>query len=196
MSVIAGVVLAGGKSSRMGEDKARCPLGNSSLLARTAARLAPQVAQLAINANRAHPLPTGSMLIGDPIGGQPGPLAGILAGLEWAADLHPKPDHVAFVPVDAPFFPEDLVNRLAAAADGNKIIVARAEGHVHPVFSLWPANESGLLRLNLLSGGPRKVIAYIETQPHRFVDFDDEKAFFNINTPDDLSAAAARLEHA
>ena len=196
MSLVAGVVLAGGKSSRMGEDKAKCSLGDNSLLARTAARLAPQVGPLAINANRAHPLPANSVLIGDPIGGQPGPLAGILAGLEWAADLHPKPDHVAFVPVDAPFLPEELVKRLATAADGNKIIVARASGHVHPVFSLWPVNESGLLRLNLLSGGPRKVIAYIETQPHKFVDFDSDEPFFNINTPDDLAAAAARLEHA
>lgn len=196
MSLIAGVVLAGGKSSRMGEDKAKCALGDNSLLARTATRLAPQVAQMAINANRAHPLPAGTVLIGDTIGGQPGPLAGILAGLEWAADLNPKPDHVAFVPVDAPFFPEDLVAQLAAAADGNKIIVARAAGHVHPVFSLWPVNETGLLRLNLLSGGPRKVIAYIETQPHQFVDFDSDEPFFNINTPDDLAAAAARLEHA
>jgi molybdenum cofactor guanylyltransferase len=196
MSLIAGVILAGGKSTRMGEDKAKCSLGDNSLLARTAARLAPQVTQLAINANRAHPLPAGSVLIGDAIGGQPGPLAGILAGLEWAADLHPKPDHVAFVPVDAPFFPDDLVARLAAAADGNKIIVARAGGHVHPVFSLWPVNESGLLRLNLLSGGLRKVIAYIETQPHKFVDFDSDEQFFNINTPDDLAIATARLEHA
>jgi molybdopterin-guanine dinucleotide biosynthesis protein A len=196
MSLIAGVVLAGGKSSRMGEDKAKSLLVDKSLLATSAARLAPQVSLLAINANRAHPLPGGSVLIGDSIGGQPGPLAGILAGLEWAADLHPRPDHVAFVPVDAPFFPDNLVARLAAAADGNKIIVARASGHVHPVFSLWPVNETGLLRLNLLSGGPRKVIAYIETQPHAFVDFDSDEPFFNINTPDDLAAAAARMEHA
>lgn len=196
MSLIAGVVLAGGKSSRMGEDKAKCSLGETSLLARTAARLAPQVGSLAINANRAHPLPAGAVLIGDPIGGQPGPLAGILAGLEWANELHPKPDYVAFVPVDAPFFPEELVKRLAAAADGNKIIVARAAGHVHPVFSLWPVNESGLLRLNLVSGGPRKVIAYIETQPHKFVDFESDEPFFNINTPEDIATAASRLDHA
>ena len=69
------------------------------------------------------------------------------------------------------------------------IVVARADGNAHPVFSLWPVNETGLLRLNLLSGGPRKVIAYIETQPHVFVDFDSDEPFFNINTPDDLAAA-------
>lgn len=196
MNNVAGVILAGGKSSRMGEDKARVELAGRSLLIRAAARLSPQVDTMAVNANRAHPLPSGSVLIGDPVGGHPGPLAGILAGLEWAENLKPRPAYVAFIPVDAPFLPDNLVARLVAAADGNKIVVARSQGHVHPVVSLWPVNESGLLRLNILSGGPRKVIAYIETQPHAFVDFDDESAFFNINTPDDLSAAAARLEHA
>lgn len=196
MKTIAGVILAGGKSSRMGKDKAKTALGGKTLLDMSMAGLTPQVSVLAVNANAPHTVPAGTPVIADPIGGHAGPLAGILAGLEWAASLNPKPDHVAFVPVDAPFFPSDLVKRLAAAADGDAIVVARADGNAHPVFSLWPVNETGLLRLNLLSGGPRKAIAYIETQPHVFVDFDSDEPFFNINTPQDLETAEARLVHA
>jgi molybdenum cofactor guanylyltransferase len=193
MSDIAGIVLAGGKSSRMGADKAGVKLGGRTLLALAMERLGPQVAMMAVSANGA--LPVAVPVLPDLIAGHAGPLAGILAGLEWAGTLKPSPPHVAFVPVDAPFFPEKLVAKLSAKSDGRAIIAARSNGHAHPVFSLWPLSLAPLLHIHFAAGGTRKVLDFIESQPHHFVDFDTDNGndpFMNINTPQDLAAAQAR----
>ena len=190
MSDIAGVVLAGGKSSRMGTDKAAVKLGAKTLLDLAIERLSPQVGTLAVSANS--PLPIPFPVLTDPIAGHAGPLAGILAGLEWAGTLKPSPLHVAFAPVDAPFFPEALVAKLTASSDGKAIIAARSNGHVHPVFSLWPLSLAPLLHIHFAAGGTRKVLDFIESQPHQFVDFDfvaGADPFMNINTPQELAAA-------
>ncbi len=197
MSDIAGVVLAGGKSSRMGTDKAAVKLGGKTLLDLAIARLVPQVGNLAVSANS--PLPVSVPVLPDPIAGHAGPLAGILAGLEWAGTLKPAPLHVAFAPVDAPFFPETLVARLSAKSDGKAIIAARSNGHVHPVFSLWPLSLAPLLHIHFAAGGTRKVLDFIESQPHQFIDFDfvdGSDPFMNINTPQDLAAATPMSENA
>ncbi len=197
MSDIAGVVLAGGKSSRMGTDKAAVKLGGKTLLDLAMARLAPQVGALAVSANAA--LPVSVPVLPDPIAGHAGPLAGILAGLEWAGTLKPAPSHVAFAPVDAPYFPETLVAKLSANSNGKAIIAARSNGHVHPVFSLWPLSLAPLLHIHFAAGGTRKVLDFIESQPHQFVDFDlagGGDPFMNINTPQDLAAAQARNDEA
>lgn len=193
MSDIVGLVLAGGKSSRMGTDKAAVKLGDKTLLDLAIARLTPQVGAIAISANTL--VKTSAPVLGDPIAGHAGPLAGILAGLEWAGTLKPLPSQVAFVPVDAPFFPDDLVARLNAESDGKKIIAVRSNGHVHPVFSLWPLSLAPLLHIHFAAGGTRKVYDFIETQPHHFVDIDfsgDADPFMNINTPEELAAAQSR----
>lgn len=190
MSAIVGVVLAGGKSSRMGKDKATVMLRGKTLLDHAVSRLSPQVGALAISANA--PLETPLPVIGDPVAGHAGPLAGILAGLEWATALRPQPSQVAFVPVDAPHVPADLVARLVAESDGVKIIAARSQGRAHPVFSLWPLSLAPLLHIHFSAGGTRKVQEFIEQHPHHYVDFasqPDSDPFMNINTPEELMAA-------
>jgi molybdopterin-guanine dinucleotide biosynthesis protein A len=197
MSDIVGLVLAGGKSSRMGKDKAGVKLGGKTLLELAVARLSPQVGDIAVSANTA--VQTSAPVLPDPIAGHAGPLAGILAGLEWAGTLKPLPTQVAFFPVDAPFFPENLVAKLKAESDGKKIIAVRSNGHVHPVFSLWPLSLAPLLHIHFAAGGTRKVYDFIETQPHHFVDIDftgDADPFMNINTPDELAAAQSKAGNA
>ncbi|MCO5065698.1 MAG: molybdenum cofactor guanylyltransferase MobA [Rhizobiaceae bacterium] len=194
---IAGIVLAGGRSTRMnGPDKALVTLAGATLLDRTIARLRPQVALVAVNSNASMRdfAPAGRPTIPDGIADFPGPLAGILAGLEWAATE--GADHVATAACDTPFFPPDLVERLNAALPENDIAMASSGGRVHPVFALWPTRLSAHLRAHLEAGGNRSVLAYAELHRIARVDFPLADAgdrqvdpFFNINTPQDLAEA-------
>ncbi|MBN9060717.1 MAG: molybdenum cofactor guanylyltransferase, partial [Rhizobiales bacterium] len=137
---VAGVILAGGNSLRMGREKAFVRLGDKPLIQHVLERFAPQVAPLAINANgdadrfASYALP---VLVDDRL--DTGPLGGILAGMRWAAALPERPDFVATVPIDSPFLPRDLVARLLAAQSGQPLIAIAASGdRDHPVFGLWP----------------------------------------------------------
>lgn len=196
---IPGVILAGGLSSRMGEDKARIRLGGASLLDRAARRLGPQVSALAVNANGPVLFADGGELpvFADLDTARAGPLGGILAALDHAKRHHPGASHVATVPIDSPFFPADLVARLARAADSpDRIVTARSAGGLHPVFALWPVALTGDLAAWLAGGGALRVRSYLERHQARIVDFpslDTPRGlfdpFFNINTPDDLAAA-------
>jgi len=131
---IAGCILAGGQSRRMGEDKARFHLGGVMLLKRAIERLTPQVATVVINVHEETPdlaryrLP----VVEDATGDHQGPLAGLLAALFWAQENHFA--WIATVAVDTPFFPRDLVPRLAEAAHDRDMAVARSGGRLHPVF--------------------------------------------------------------
>lgn len=183
----AGLILAGGRGLRLGgADKALVVLGDETLIARAARRLAPQVAALAISAN-GDPGRFGLDLpvLGDTIGGGAGPLAGVLAGLDWAEDA--GFESVATVAVDTPFFPEDLVARLVAAGAPS---VAATDGRPHPTCALWPVALRDRLR-DWLDTGERKVMAFAETAGARTVDFADPSAFFNVNTPGELATARA-----
>ncbi len=198
---IAGLVLAGGRSSRMGSDKALTVLDGMTLLERAVARLAPQVKVLAVSANSdpaAHSLP-GAPILPDTLAGFRGPLAGLLAGLQWTAR---ETDCTAMVSVavDTPFFPLDLVARLAeaSASDADRIVVARSAGRAHPVFALWPLDHCRKLERFLATDAKGKVMAYIEEQRHVMLDFPSgttpgSDLFFNVNTPADLAAARALL---
>lgn len=196
---IPGVILAGGLSSRMGEDKARIRLGGASLLDRAARRLGPQVSALAVNANGPVLFAEGEELpvFADLDATRAGPLGGILAALDHTKRHHPGAAHVASVPIDSPFFPTDLVERLARAADTpERIVAARSAGGLHPVFALWPLALAGDLAEWLAGGGALRVRSYLERHQARIVDFpslDTARGlfdpFFNINTPDDLAAA-------
>ncbi len=139
---VAGVILAGGRSSRMGgTDKALLPLAGKPLLAHVIARLAPQVADIVVSANGdlSRFAPFGLPVVADSVAGYPGPLAGVLAGLEWAAANRPGIGSVVTVPTDTPFFPLDLVARfLAVKRPHPTLLVARSESGVHPVVGLWP----------------------------------------------------------
>lgn len=194
---IAGIVLAGGQARRLGGDKALRLLGGKSLLEHAISLARPQVATLALSANGdPGPLrPFGLPILPDPVPGFVGPLAGILAGMDWAAAAGIA--WLASFPCDAPFFPPDFVARLAAARerDGADIACARSGGRTHPVFALWPVRLRDELRRALRDEGMRKVDGWsaryrIATVAFDAVPFDP---FFNINTPEDFAKAETLL---
>lgn len=198
---VAGIILAGGLSRRMGGgDKALAPLGRRPLLAHVVQRLRPQVGALALNAN-GDPARFGTLslpVVADTVPGFAGPLAGLLVGLEWAAAATPC-RWLVTATADTPFFPEDLVRRLLAATEGRAgtIAVARCGERRHPTFALWPLTLAGPLRRMLVEDGNRRVTAFIDANAHADVDFPPVELpdggtfdpFFNINTPQDLAEA-------
>lgn len=191
-----GVVLAGGRARRMGGgDKGLLPLAGRPVLAHVLARLAPQVWPIAINANgdparfAAFDLP----VLPDTVPGQPGPLAGLLAGMDWAAGL--GADHLVTVAADTPFLPPDLVVRLHAA--GRFALAASDPGdgmRVHPVCGLWPVALRDPLRA-ALKAGQRRVLGWALDHGAVSVAFasDPVDPFFNLNTPGDLALAETRV---
>ena len=196
---IAGVLLAGGLSRRMGGgDKSLRILAGETILGRVIERAKPQVAALALNANGdpARFKDYGLPVVADSVPGFAGPLAGVLAGLDWAARDVPGAFHVASFATDAPFFPLDLVARLmAAVSDGqHDLACAASGGQAHPVFGLWPLALREDLRAALKSG-TRKVDQW--TARHRLATVEFPTApydpFFNANTPEDLDAAERAL---
>jgi molybdopterin-guanine dinucleotide biosynthesis protein A len=195
---VLGVILAGGLARRMGGgDKALRPLAGVTLLDRVIARAAPQVAALCLNANGdpSRFAQWGLAVVPDDVPGAPGPLAGILAALDWAAAA--EIDLVASFPCDAPFIPRDLVARLAAARrdQGAEVAVAASGGRTHPVVALWPVALRGDLRRALVEEDIRKVERWIARHPTAVVEFacDPVDPFLNGNTPEDLAEAERLL---
>jgi molybdopterin-guanine dinucleotide biosynthesis protein A len=197
---VAGLVLAGGQSRRMGGgDKALRGLGGRTLLDHVIERLRPQVAVLVINANGdpARFAGFGLPVVADGVPDFAGPLAGVLAGLDWAIAHRPDLSHVASVASDAPFLPKDLVSRLVAAlteADAD-LACAASGGRTHPVFGLWPVRLREDLRDALAGDGIRKVDLWTARHKLVTVPFADRPVdpFFNANRPADLDTAAAIL---
>jgi len=197
-----GVILAGGLATRMGGgDKGLLPLGRGTLLSHVIDRLEPQVAGLALNANgdpeRFARL--GLPVLADSIEGFAGPLAGVLAGLDWAAGQ--GADTIVTAAADTPFFPPDLVPQLLLKSEGMKhplVLAATPDekrGHVrHPTFGLWPVALRDDLR-TALQGGLRKVVLWTEKHQGREAVFPVTTIdpFFNVNTPEDLKQAEALL---
>ncbi|MDP3898412.1 MAG: molybdenum cofactor guanylyltransferase MobA [Mesorhizobium sp.] len=195
--MIAGVILAGGRSSRLGGgDKSLLTIAGEPMLGRVIDRFAPQVASLAINANgdamrfAAFRLP----VLADTITGYAGPLAGILAGLDWAATLAGV-THLATVAGDTPFLPRDLVERLAAGRSA-RIVIAASGGREHPVVGLWPLATRLPLAEFLADNATRRVTAFTQAMGAGHVEFDLLQGpsgavdpFYNVNTPDDLATA-------
>ncbi len=192
---IAGVLLAGGQSRRMGGgDKCLLALGGRPILAHVIARARPQVSALVLNANGdpARFAAFGLPVVPDGVAGFAGPLAGVLAGLDWAAASVPGVSHVASFATDAPFLPRDLVPRLVAALDGRHELAAAASlGRTHPVFGLWPIGIRDALRRALVEEGVRKVDVFTARYTLAVVDFPvgEVDPFFNTNKQDDLEAA-------
>ena len=197
---VAGVILAGGLSRRMGGgDKGLRALGGRPILAHVIERARPQVASLVLNANGdpARFAAFGLPVVPDGIEGFPGPLAGVLAGLDWARETAPDCTWVASFAGDAPFLPRDLVARLlAATADaGAELACARSGGQEHPVVGLWPVRLADALRRALTGEGMRKVDRWTARYRLAVVDFADMPVdpFFNANTPEDLAEAERLL---
>ncbi|MEL6520322.1 MAG: molybdenum cofactor guanylyltransferase MobA [Pseudomonadota bacterium] len=195
MSRVLGVILAGGQATRMGGgDKGLLDLGGQTMLARVITRLSPQVDDMVLNANgdparfAAYSLP----VVPDSIADFPGPLAGVLAGMDHAAER--SINHVLTVAADTPFFPLDLRARLAEDPATIRLAATR-EGdrtYRHPTFGLWPTALREDLR-QALKDGLRKVVLWTDRHGTGQVLFPED-AFFNVNTPEDLAEAQRRLE--
>jgi len=201
---VVGVLLAGGRSSRMGGgDKCLRMLGGRPILARIIERLKPQVADMVVNANGepSRFAAFGAPVVADSIAGFAGPLAGVHAGLEWVKANRPGIRFAVTVAADTPFFPNDLVQRFLAALKGEPtLVVARSGEGVHPVIGLWPVALAAALEGSLRQG-MRKAGAWTEGHSAIEVPFPPVEVggrlidpFFNINEPGQLAAADALLK--
>ncbi|MFG1376592.1 molybdenum cofactor guanylyltransferase MobA [Xanthobacter autotrophicus] len=195
------LILAGGLGRRMDApahgalQKPLVRLGGAPLIAHVIARLRPQVGQLWINANSSVDAYAGlgCELVPDTISGHPGPLAGVLAGLERLA-AEDADASLLTVPADTPFLPSDLAVRLQQRqAETGGVVCAGSLGQRHPVIALWPASartalrqslEAGRLKVGLLMDALNAVTEGWDNEP--------EDPFFNVNTPEDLAIAEIR----
>ncbi len=199
---LAVVILAGGKATRMGGgDKPLRQVGGRAILSRVIERVARPGALLVLNAN-ADPRRFAEFalpVVPDAMADYPGPLAGVLAGLDWAA-THTNARDVLSVPGDCPFIPRDLVERLDAARGSAEVPLACAGsgGWTHPVIGLWPLSIREDLRQALVDG-ERKIDRFTARFGCATADWpiDGHDPFFNVNTPEELleaEALAARIE--
>jgi molybdopterin-guanine dinucleotide biosynthesis protein A len=191
-----GLILAGGLARRMGGgDKALISIGGKTILAHVIARLAPQCDGLLLNANgdparfADYALP----VVADSVPGFAGPLAGILAGLEWTATSRPEIAWVVSIAADGPFLPRDLVARLHAQRETQTadLACAASGGRMHPVIGLWPVAIAPALRRALVEQDERKIDRFtgrfsVATAAWETAPIDP---FFNANTPDDVAEA-------
>lgn len=190
------VILAGGLARRIGGgDKPMREIGGQTILNRVIARLAPQCCGLILNANGdpARFAAFGLPVAADSVADFPGPLAGILAALDWAAEQQSGSQWIVSAPGDCPFLPRDLVARLHDARDKQdaELAVAVSGERAHPVIGLWKVTLRDELRQALTSEGIRKVDRW--TARYRLAAVSWPTApfdpFFNINTADDLAEA-------
>lgn len=206
IGTIAGVILAGGRATRMGGgDKGLLEAGGRALLAHVIERVSRQVGHLALNANGdpARFAAFGLPVLADEIDGFQGPLAGILTGLRWSMRVAPGAAFMLTVPADVPMLPTDLVARLGVGADetdGTQPVLASSEGHLHPTVGLWPVALEGDIAA-ALARGERAVHRFARSKNAVAVTFPlceiagrRADPFFNVNTPDDLAALKTFLE--
>lgn len=191
-----GVLLAGGLARRMGGgDKPMRTIGGRTIMERVITRLAPQCDQLILNANgdpsrfAAFGLP----VVADNVEGFAGPLAGVLAALDWSAVHRLDVEWVLSTATDCPFLPRDLIKRLhhARAAEASQIAVAASGGHVHHVVALWNVSLRDELRDALVKEDIRKVGFWMARYKPTTVTWPDTPLdpFFNANTIDDIAEA-------
>ena len=195
-TTIPGVLLAGGLARRMGGgDKPMRQIAGRSILERVIARLAPQCDGLILNANgdparfAAYGLP----VIADDVAEFPGPLAGILAGLDWVAANRPGVSWMLSAAADCPFLPRDLVARLdqARLAQDAQLAVAASDGQTHPVIGLWSVALRAELRHALVVEDIRKIDRWTARYPLATVTWPTSPLdpFFNANTIEDVAEA-------
>jgi molybdopterin-guanine dinucleotide biosynthesis protein A len=196
MTEIPGVLLAGGLARRMGGgDKPMRTIAGKTILQRVIARLKPQCAGLILNANGepSRFASFGLPVIADTVADFPGPLAGILAALDWMAEHRPEVTHVLSAAADCPFLPRDLVARLEAArvAENAELAVASSGEQAHPVIGLWSVQLRGELRHALVEEDIRKIDRWTARYPLATVSWPTTPVdpFFNANTVDDIAEA-------
>ena len=195
-----GVILAGGLARRMGGgDKPLRRLAGRTILERVVERLAPQCDGLILNANGepARFAASGLPVVPDDLGDFPGPLAGILAALDWAAANRPDLAFLVSVAADTPFLPRDFVARLDRARAGNpaQVVCAASGGRTHPVDALWPVALREDLRHTLVDLGLRKMGLFAERRGAVHAEWRAHPIdpFLNVNTPEDLAEAEALI---
>lgn len=212
MTRLVGVLLAGGLARRMGGgDKSLKTVGGRPILERVVERVRPQVDTLIVNANGDparfgdYPFLAGLPIVPDSVPDFAGPLAGILAALDWAADHEPGTTDVLSIATDCPFLPRDLADHLCGVRDGAAAQLACArsgpydevEGgwQTHPVIGLWPLALRHELRHALVEEEMRKIDRWTARYPLAYADFrtDPVDPFFNANTPEDLALAEELL---
>lgn len=182
---LAVVILAGGEGRRIGGGKPLLRLGGRSLIEHAIARARSWNVELAISVRSADQIDVpGIPLLVDPPGLE-GPLGGLASALSFGRET------VLTIPCDAPFLPDDLPGRLAAALTGHAAALAASNGHVHPVCGLWRTEARARLDTYAASGR-RSLIGFAEAIGFATVEWLDA-AFFNVNSPEDLAAAEARL---
>jgi molybdopterin-guanine dinucleotide biosynthesis protein A len=181
-----------------GGDKGLKEIGGKPILDRVIATIKPQLAALAINANgdslrfSNYELP----IIPDGVADFPGPLAGILAGLDWAAAALPSAAYLLSVPTDTPFLPDDLVMRLRQAVrEGAELASVISGGQTHPVIGLWPVSLRDELRQALIGENLRKIDRFTARYRLALVEYPLTPCdpFFNVNTPEDVELAEGYL---
>lgn len=190
-----GLVLAGGLARRMGGgDKALLAIGGETILDRVLARLKPQCTGVILNANGdpARFARFGLPVVADDIPDFAGPLAGILAGLEWAA-ANASAEWVVSVPGDCPFVPRDLAARLHAARvkEDKPLACAKSGDWRHPVAGLWPVALRADLRRALIDEGLHKIEVWTARHGVALAEWSEKPVdpFFNVNRPEDLAEA-------
>lgn len=200
---VVGIILAGGLARRMGGgDKGLLPLGGRPLLDHVIARARPQVATLVLNANGdpARFAAFGLPVVADSVEGFAGPLAGVLAGMDWTLAQVPGARWIATFASDTPFFPLDLVTRLhdAVLREGAALACASSAGRPHPVFGLWPVDLRDALEHAMRQEGLRKIDLFTARYRLAVVDWPSEPfdPFFNANRPEDLARAEELLARA
>ena len=178
-----------------GGDKCLRSLGGETLLSHVIARAQPQVGPLILNAN-GDPSRFAEFdltVVTDIVAGFHGPLAGVLTGMEWTTTHVPEANWIATFATDAPFFPIDLVEKLAAGIESGKaeLACAKSGDRTHPVFGLWPLTLAGDLRAALVEEEVRKIDAWTARYNLVEVPFptDPVDPFFNLNRPEDLAEA-------
>ncbi|MFN5484646.1 MAG: molybdenum cofactor guanylyltransferase MobA [Bradyrhizobium sp.] len=196
MTDIPGVLLAGGLARRMGGgDKPMRQIAGRTILQRVIDRLAPHCSGLIINANGdpARFAAFGFPVVADDVVDFPGPLAGILAALDWTAANRPDAKWVLSAAGDCPFLPRDLVARLeqARAAENAELAVASSGGQTHPVIGLWSVRLRNELRHALVEEDVRKIDRWTARYPLATVEWPTEPLdpFFNANTVEDIAEA-------
>lgn len=201
---VAGIILAGGLSRRMGGgDKPLLKLGSRPMLSHVIERLSPQVGKLALNAN-GNPerfAQFGLPVLPDTLEGYAGPLAGVLAGLDWAAGQGGI-THIATAAGDTPFFPAEMVEKFLIANDGrqSRVVLAKSAGRRHPVFGLWPVALRATLSAWMKQTNTFKVLAWVDLHDNTVAEFGpaaigthEIDPFFNANTPEEFSEAERLL---
>ena len=191
---VLGVILSGGLSKRMGEDKSEKLIFGKSLLELTLLRSIKQVGKIIINSNKLLKFSDNfnfEDVVNDCIPGNKGPLVGILTGIKWAIK-NTKSSWLVSFPVDSPFFPEDLVTSFLEESKDNEVLIAKSLDRIHPVFSMWKITSEIEKKLeNSIIENERKIDIVTKKFKCKVVNFEYIRydPFFNVNTQEDLKKA-------